>query len=278
LFTLLFIIVPQGNAAVQLSDIDGHWAESAIQKMADTGVASGFPDATFKPDNKISRAEFAALIVKVFKLESKNGKVFSDTSRHWAKDYISTASAYGIVNGYNDDVFRPDNQISREEMAIMIVKAANTPISSEVPDCMDSDQISSWAKNAVAAAYANHIITGMEDGSFRPLNNATRAEAVIVLINGSVTRPVAEPITYTKSAVMGYVFEVTFNPVFTVEDAMIRYTNTSDPTQRDFFASTSEGGNVYRYLADDTIAGDIVGFYVNGVLEQTINIEEEPKY
>jgi len=184
LLSFLFILVMPIQAKVNFSDIDGHWAESAIQKMADQGIVKGFPDGSFKPENSITRAEFATLIVQAFKLESKNGKVFSDTSQHWAKEFIATANAHGIVNGYNDSIFKPDNKISREEMAVMIVKAAKPQINSEFLECTDGDQVSSWAKNAVATAYVNNIITGMPDGSFLPLNNASRAEAVIVLNKG----------------------------------------------------------------------------------------------
>ena len=181
LFSLLFFVVPAGQAAVHLSDIQGHWAESAIQKMVTQGAATGFPDGTFKPDKNISRAEFVTLTARAFKLENKNGKVFSDTGSHWAKDYIATASANNIISGYNDEKFGPDDPITREEMAVMAVKAAGFKISSGPLNFSDSSQVSAWAKDAVATACAKKIIVGMPDGSFRPQSNATRAQAIIVL-------------------------------------------------------------------------------------------------
>ncbi|MDD3895222.1 MAG: S-layer homology domain-containing protein, partial [Syntrophomonadaceae bacterium] len=181
LFTLLFFVIPISQAAIQLSDIQGHWAESAIQKLADQGTATGFPDGTFKPDNNISRAEFVTLTVRAFELENKNGKVFNDTSDHWAKEYIAAASTYNIISGYNDEQFGPDDSITREEMAVMAVKAAGLEINAEALNCSDSSQVSAWAKDAVATAYTKKIIVGMPDGSFLPQANATRAQAVIVL-------------------------------------------------------------------------------------------------
>ena len=89
---------------------------------------------------------------------------------------------------------------------------------------------------------------------------------------GTAVSPIADQITWAESAIIGYVFEVKFNPSFKVNDALITYTSSSDPARRSFFASTAEGGNVYRYLADDVKAGDSIGFYVGGKLEQTINI------
>ena len=399
IFISIFAFVPQSQAADQFVDINGHWAESAIQKMAEAGIASGFPDAAFRPDNKISRAEFAVLIVKAFDLESKNGKVFTDTSQHWAKDQIAAANTYGVVNGYNDSTFGPDDPITREQMALMIVKAAKLQISPGTLNCRDSAQVSSWAKDAVATAYAQKILSGMPDGNFKPQDHASRAQAIIVLSktlelhdnsqpaanspvkeaatissitvktapktvnyavgetldlnglivvltksdgssedvpwadfadNGITTSPkhgtvlsaadkaviimvkdktvnqkitvanaiaggggggggagsggsggditpdpansIAKPITFAESAIMGYVLEVTFVQGFDVENAVITYTNSTDPTKRAFFATTHEGGNVYRYLGDDIFGGDTVNFYVNNVLVQTINI------
>ncbi|MGI5881098.1 MAG: S-layer homology domain-containing protein, partial [Syntrophomonadaceae bacterium] len=181
ILAFLFVMVPQGFAGTQLNDIRGHWAESTIQKMVDQGVVTGMPDGSFKPDNSITRAEFATLVVKAFKLEYRNGKIFSDTAKHWGRDNIATANAHGIVSGYNENYFGPDDPITREQMAVMVVKAAKIQNSNGALSCTDSDKISSWAKEAVTAAYSKKIITGMPDGSFRPQANATRAEAVIVL-------------------------------------------------------------------------------------------------
>ena len=192
--------IPQASAA-NLSDIQGHWAATTIQSMVDQGIITGYPDGTFKPDNIISRAEFAVLLVKTFKLESKSGKVFSDTEQHWAKDYIATANAYGIVNGYSDVKFGPDDPITREQMARMVVKAANLQSSSAVSSFTDSANISAWAKDAVAIASANKIINGYPDGSFQPLNGATRAEAVVVLSNAQqLVQTPATPETATTVA------------------------------------------------------------------------------
>lgn len=399
LFVWSIILFPGGNLPAfsqQLSDVGGHWAEAAISKMAVQGFVKGFPDGTFRPDDNISRAEFAALTVQAFEIQAAGSKVFSDTARHWAGEYIASACARGIVKGYSDDVFGPDDLITREQMALMVCQAAGLQPDTAGPDCCDGDQVADWARGAVAAAYKNGIISGMPDGSFRPQEHATRAQAVIVLskslagkndwlpeeqnlpaenisINsvsiktapvktaytagdeldltglvitlvksdgtaedisltafpargitaepahgaglsaqdqmvvisvsgktitqkisvspavaagggggggsgsggsngGTAVSPIAGQITWAESAIIGYVFEVKFNPGFKVNEALITYTSSSDPARRSFFASTAEGGNVYRYLADDVKAGDSIGFYVGGKLEQTINI------
>ncbi|HBC94287.1 MAG TPA: hypothetical protein DCZ10_15670, partial [Pelotomaculum sp.] len=92
--------IPVGQGPAELKDITGHWAMDSINKLVALDAISGYPDGTFKPDNSITRAEFAAVLVKAFKLEGKGGGVFADTAVHWARDYIAAAAANGVVNGY----------------------------------------------------------------------------------------------------------------------------------------------------------------------------------
>lgn len=166
----------------KLTDIPGHWAEESIKELVSLGAISGYADGTFKPDNKITRAEFATIIVKTFKLAAQNGTVFADTQGHWAQDSIATAAYYGIVSGYDADTFGPDDPITREQMAVMIVKAAQlSPVDSPLT-FTDNSSISAWAKEAMATAVAKGIINGYPDNTVRPQGNATRAEAATVIV------------------------------------------------------------------------------------------------
>ncbi len=174
---------PTGTTASTLNDITGHWAMNNINKMVALGSISGYPDGSFKPDKTVSRAEFATVLVKAFQLSSQTGKAFADTAGHWAKDIIATAAYYGIVSGYDADTFGPDNPVTREQMAAMIMKAAGlTPVTEELT-FFDSDSISGWARSSMAAAVKNGIINGYPDNTVRPQGNATRAEAVTVIMN-----------------------------------------------------------------------------------------------
>jgi hypothetical protein len=166
----------------ELADIKGHWAEKTIEELVALGSVSGYPDGTFQPNKTITRAEFATIVVKAFNLESKTGKIFNDTSDHWAKEAIATAQAHGIVNGYSETVFGPNDNITREQMAIMIVKAAKLSEVALGKSFADSGQVSSWAREAVATASENEIITGYPDHTFRPQGQATRAEAATVIV------------------------------------------------------------------------------------------------
>ena len=167
-----------------ISDIEGHWAEIHIKQMTSEGIISGYNDGTFNPDGKITRAEFATLIVKGFKLSKNEGKTFNDTKDHWAKDFIAIANASNIVNGYNETVFGADDPITREQMAVMIVKAAKLTSKADAKEYIDNQSISEWAKEAVATASANQLITGYTDNTFKPQTNASRAEAAVVLAKG----------------------------------------------------------------------------------------------
>ena len=113
-----------------LSDIAGHWAEANIRELIQAGAIEGYPNGTFGPDRTITRAEFASILVKAFKLQEKSGKGFADTNNHWARKAIETAAAYDIISGYSDSSFGPDDQITREQMAAMIVRAAKLPAAS----------------------------------------------------------------------------------------------------------------------------------------------------
>ncbi|MDD2620776.1 MAG: S-layer homology domain-containing protein, partial [Syntrophomonadaceae bacterium] len=189
LWTIAFVFTSlSAYASSTNTDINGHWAQSQIENLSGQSVINGYPDGTFKPDKSITRAEFATALVKAFELNSKNGKVFDDTANHWAKDYISSANAAGIVNGYDETRFGPDNVISREQMAVMIVKAAGLEKPAAGKSFSDVNQISVWAKDAVSTASGHNVISGYPDNSFKPQGSTSRAEAAVVLNKFAGTR------------------------------------------------------------------------------------------
>lgn len=164
------------------NDIIGHWAEASIKEMVQKGVISGYPDGTFQPDRNITRAEFVKILIKAFDLQPQAGKVFIDTQNHWAKDYIMTANGRGIVQGISESYFEPDTPITREQMAIMIVSAADLSGSQNNLMFTDKNQISAWALNKVAIAAELKILLGYPDNTFRPQGKTTRAEAVTAIL------------------------------------------------------------------------------------------------
>jgi len=180
-----FAVLAMDKVDLQLKDIKGHWAENLITRLVRLGSISGYPDGTFKPNNNITRGEFATILVETYGLTQKTGggKTFKDTEQHWAKEYISIAASHGILKGYSDTEFGPDDKITREQMAVMIVNAAKAEQNAAATAFQDQDKVSSWAAEAVKAATKAGIIQGYPDNTFKPQNNATRAEAVTVILN-----------------------------------------------------------------------------------------------
>jgi hypothetical protein len=169
------------------ADVDGHWAQSYVETLANKLIVEGYEDGSFGPDGEITRAEFATLVVRALGL---NGKAapdapFSDVSTSdWFEGAVALAADAGIVNGFEDGTFRPNEVITREQLAAMVVRAsafAGTDLSVEasaevLAAFSDADSIV-WADAEIAAAVEAGIVEGYEDGTFRAGNTATRAEA-----------------------------------------------------------------------------------------------------
>lgn len=172
------------EAIVTLTDIKGHWANASIQKLIALKAISGNPDGTFQPEKQVTRAEFITMLVKALGLKGTSDRTFSDLQGHWASGAVSTAVANGIVNGFSDGTVAPDALITREQMAVMIVKALK--LSNGKTDKMfgDAASISPWATDAIATAMSNGIIGGYADGTFKPQGMATKAEAVTIIAKG----------------------------------------------------------------------------------------------
>lgn len=142
----------------------------------------GYPDGGFKPDNTVTRAEFATMLVKAFGFTVYGETTFADTRDHWASEYISTAASNKIISGYGEGVFGPEELITREQMALMVMQAAKLDPANSV-GFTDRGSISTWASGAVAAVIEKGIMKGYPDNTFKPQGNATRAEAVTTIFN-----------------------------------------------------------------------------------------------
>lgn len=130
---------------------------------------------------KITRAEFSALLVRIFDLTDTSGaKDFSDVgSDRWYGDYVSLVSGAKLM--YEDgDIFRPDEPVTREEAAYAIARAYKLDPSLD-NDFTDKDSISQWASNPVSALAEKGLVKGYLDGSFGPKDGISRAELVVIL-------------------------------------------------------------------------------------------------
>lgn len=171
------------NANTKLNDIKGHWAESTINTFVNKGFISGYSDATFKPNNSITRAEFVKILNKYFGLNKKSGQTFEDTKTHWAKDEIDIAITNGITKGLYITKFEPNKSITREEVSVMVSNYLNLFDTNyeEIAKFNDKNSISDFAKSAIEGMIERNYIGGYEDNTTRPKGNITRAEAISIL-------------------------------------------------------------------------------------------------
>jgi len=182
LLSLLMAIT--ATASAQPADISGHWAETQIQSWLDEGLASGYPDGTFKPNREVSRAEFVAMVNRAFGIESEGAlSGFADVKEgQWFYDDVMAAKAEGYVGGYPDGTFKPQNSISRQEAASSLARLLNLDQTTQVLEQFkDSAQIPQWSRGSVGALVENGLMGGYPDNTFKPTRSITRAEAVATL-------------------------------------------------------------------------------------------------
>ena len=96
------------------------WYNNAVSTLTNAGILDGYEDGTFKPDGNITRAEFATIAVRFFEATYDGEDLFSDIAGHWAQDYINEAANAGIVDGYPDGTFQPQQLITRAEAVTMV--------------------------------------------------------------------------------------------------------------------------------------------------------------
>lgn len=160
-------------------DITNHWARADIVRLTDMEIVNGYADHLFNPDKIITRAEAVTMIVKALKLTSGNKSTFTDVSEaHWAYKDISIAEAAGIINGYPDGTFKPNQPTTRVEMTAMIANALGITGSSAGDNPFNDISENYWAIDMLRQMKADGWVNGYEDGSFRPNKTATRAEFV----------------------------------------------------------------------------------------------------
>ena len=199
------------DGASHFVDLEGHWAYAELDELIKEGIVSGYggDNLHFMPDAPITRAEFAVVMCKMMQLPlTREGVSYSDTINHWSRDYVATVTKYGYMIGVAEDLFAPDLIIPREQVIAVILRAmafshnimhegdeitndANdilnlvkehfgyeyTDLSAEITDIEEG---SDWARAYVEMAYKGGYVKGYEDHTMRPLNNATRAEAMIM--------------------------------------------------------------------------------------------------
>lgn len=125
---------PAPDGSSPFSDISGHWAEAWIEQLYDDGMTGGYPDGTYRPANNVSRAEMAVFLLKgehgssYLPPSSDGSSPFTDIGGSWALPWIEQLYDEGITAGYPDGTYRPNNAVTRAEMAVFLVNAFSLPM------------------------------------------------------------------------------------------------------------------------------------------------------
>ena len=179
------------NYKPDFQDLDSvEWARTAINGLAMRGMISGRDQYTFDPNANITRAEYCQILMGAINALGANGEsTFADVpSTAWYYNAVSVASQLGIVSGYGDGNFGPNDLITRQDMALMTYKTAQImnkslePVNAEIT-FEDSHEISDYAFEAVMTLQKAGIINGMTDTTFEPHSNATRAQSAKVIFD-----------------------------------------------------------------------------------------------
>lgn len=175
---------------VNFTDIDGHWAKDTIIEMYQANIIDGMSATEFSPNAQITKAQFIKLIVATLGLDTKDaytGTCTDVAAAEWYAPYVQAAEKAGLIdaNMIVDSKLNPTANITREEMAALVVAAAKSKsvdyAGGDVSKFTDKDTISAWASDYVAGAVKLEIVNGMDDGSFAPKAEATRAQAATMI-------------------------------------------------------------------------------------------------
>lgn len=176
---------------ITFGDVKNSPNRAAIEALASREIINGMGDGTFAPNATMTRAQYATIVVKALGLIPKaNGKFKDVTSAAWYAAYVGTANTYDIVNGVSNTEFNPEGTITRQEAAVMTVRAAklcglDTAMSEAeqnnvLCDYMDYRTIASWAKEAMAWCYDREVLD-TSDLNAEPAREILRCEVAEML-------------------------------------------------------------------------------------------------
>ena len=174
------------NVTVTFHDINaGAWYKNQAESLAAKGIVGGKGDNNFAPGANVTRAEFMVMLVKAMGAYDKDATCsFTDVSKDsWYYTYVASAVKAGITNGVGNNKFGPNNNITRQEMAVMITNALSDKTIDNADKYLtasDANTISSYARNAMALCVKNEFMTG-SNNKLTPKATATRAMAAAVI-------------------------------------------------------------------------------------------------
>jgi S-layer homology domain len=179
---------PANGQIAQASDVAGNWAEPFIKALVEKDIIKGYPDGTFKPDQPVTRAEFAALLNRAFELKDvRAARKFKDVpAKFWAAAVIQKAYKGGFLSGYPNGTFAPKQNIIRIQSLVSLVNGSKLEPSGNLDIngvFGDAAQVPSYGQNALVAATQRCVAVSVEfdssklpGGNFGPNTVATRAD------------------------------------------------------------------------------------------------------
>jgi hypothetical protein len=179
---------------IEFADMQGHWAEPEVEHLGSKRIIRGMSINDYAPDRNITRAEFASLLVRALGIKTDRtgtGDVFKDVAiTSWYSTEVEAAFRAGLVSGISSTHFAPEVQITREQIALMLMNAhalVNDESNSteQIPHSLtpftDASEVSAWARDAMSEAVANKLIQGISTDRLAPAASATRAQAAVML-------------------------------------------------------------------------------------------------
>lgn len=184
------IVLDESSHELPFTDTaKGAWYQGAVEYVYRNSIMTGTSATSFEPNAPLSRAMVAQILYNLEGQPTVEGEsTFADASGHWAVNAIAWAQQTGVVNGYEDNTFRPNRTASREELAQMLynyakVKGYDLTASGDLTAFPDGSKVSSWAEAAMAWANGNELINGHDDGTLQPGGDSTRAQAASILMS-----------------------------------------------------------------------------------------------
>lgn len=185
----VFSSLSSAEDSLPFTDMNGHWSYDAVSYVYKNNLMNGVNASRFSPDGTLNRAMMVTMLYRMAGSPAvSGGSAFSDVpSGKWYSDAVQWASANGVVNGVGRDRFAPEAQITREQMASMMMRYAqfnqyNTSKSADLSAFNDAGSISSWALESMKWANAAGLINGRTASTIAPQGTATRAEAATILM------------------------------------------------------------------------------------------------
>lgn len=174
---------------VSFADASGKWYQAAVEEMAGRKIVNGTSATTFAGEASITRAEFAAILVRALGLPTDGTANFTDVKAgDWFSGAVGTAVEYGLVTGYGDGSFAPNASITRQEAMVIVQRAAKVAEYPELANAFniteyydDLGEVADWASGAVSWNVFNGLIKGA-DRLVRPTDTITRAETATVVL------------------------------------------------------------------------------------------------